>query len=985
MPNKEIPFLTQAAVLEQYAKSDPSSAPELLDLIADALTTNSELRIHFFRVGPDPRWMPVLWERGFLAKPPEPIKTERGYVLSRWEAQEFLIAVAKDVPEIVVEHIRSIKGESVYLERALVALRNIPSQAIEKALPTVIDWLKDPVVGYAIAMESLELMKKLASDGNKAAALQLLRSITKPLPATDRKPDELLRRAEANTILPVDEFYSKFFWKALVPLRELDPRNTALLLAEQLREALRIEAEALNDTNYEKRSFWRNTVEESDQDAFLQYKDVLLVGLRDTLEAWIDADADEAHVKVAEYLQDRFEIFRRLGLHLLQRFPGRFRQLVSAELLKPENIDDVGVHHEYFMLLQEGYAHLDGGNQHKLLQRILSGPTEDKRAEIAEWANKNNADRGEYIENYSKRWTRDRLWMIRDHLSAETKEELQRLLSEIGEVDHPEYTHWISGAFWVSNVSPVTEGELEEKGPEQLVEYLKEWRPSPQTRFGPEQESYGALGQQVGEVILSSLETYQDHLLAIASIRPEYAVGLLKHPSKNQIDATALWNLRLNVCERLLQDEHIRTDMDWSLEEGGWISFRRAAIDTLEKAVTEGEKGFPDEFLPRLRDLLIILVDDPDPSLESDRPKDGWLGHGDPLTVAINHNRSEALYSLIRYSLKIARKDPGQKGFGPQRFERSVKEVMTHKVNKNTEPSFAVHSVFGREFNGLFWLDQAWVVSNIDNIFPPGDDDESIAFYIAAWDSFIVSDARIFAEVFQYLRPKYERAIDNVSKGYVTKSHLRPVEHLANHLVAEYFERDYDIRSIEGQQSLIAKFFNVVGPEARAEAAWALGRKCNQDRDKIDKFWPRAKSLWHWRADVASSAGHSTDFDREMTGFASLLHAAPQVESIVSLWPLLEGLLPYIGRSKTFDRIWHILQEYLAKEVSRDPLRTIRYYRLMHDQLKAPVFYYADEAKVILEAGAANKEAREDTWKLIDKIARSGLTQFNHIFETYAG
>lgn len=984
MVDKEVPFLTQAAVIERYAKSDPASASEVLDLIINSLTANSELRTHFFRVGPDPRWMPVLWSQGLLSKTPEPIRTERGNVLVRWEAQEFLIAVAKQVPDIVIEHIRSIKGESLYLERALVALRNILPEDIERALPTVVRWLENPAVGAAIAIESLELMKAVASNGNSVAALQLLRSLTKPLSPTSQE-HEGVTRTQAITILPVDEYYSNFFWNALDPIRKSDPANTATVLDEQLREALRIEGEASKDFDYESRSYWRTTVEDSDQDVLLQFKDVLLVALRDTIEAWIEVDTDDVQQKLTEYLQDRFEIFRRLGLHLLQRFPGRFSALVSSELLKEENIDSLGMHHEYFMLLKGGFAHLTEYDQQQVLERILAGPSEQKKAKIADRANGDNADPPEYVEDFGKRWIRDRLWMIKDHLLSEPARELKQLLFEVGDVDHPEYTHWIGGAFWVQSVSPKSEKQLGEMAPETLLEYLQRWTPNHHKRFGPEEETYGALGQQVGEVILSNLRDFKDYLLIIASIRPEYAVGLLKDPPIGKLDAMTLWTVRLDVCEHLLQDEHIRTDMASSLEQRGWISFRSAALNALKKAVTEDDQKFPDELLPRLRDLLIILVDDPDPSLESDRPKEGWLGHGDPLTVAINHNRSEALYSLIRYSLKVARLNHDTKGFGPPRLDQLVKVVLTDKVNTNNEPSFAVHSVFGRELNRLFWLDQAWVESNIKNIFPPGDDDESIAFYIAAWDSFIVSDSRIFAEIFLYLRPQYERAIENVSKGYITRSHLQPVEHLANHLVVEYFERDYDIRSIEGQQSLIVKFFQVVGPEARSEVAWAIARKCSHDGDKINKFWPRAKSIWNWRADEASSTGHSTDFDREMSGFASLLHCTPRDESIVTLWPLLEGLLPYVGRSETFDRIWHTLQAYLAKEVTREPLRSIQYYRLMHDQLKNPLFYYAEEAKAILEVAAGVKESREDTLKLIDKIARSGLTQFNYVFEKYAG
>lgn len=43
---------------------------------------------------------------------------------------------------------------------------------------------------------------------------------------------------------------------------------------------------------------------------------------------------------------------------------------------------------------------------------------------------------------------------------------------------------------------------------------------------------------------------------------------------------------------------------------------------------------------------------------ESDRPAEGWFGHKDPATVAINHVRSDALIALINYSAHLAQIEP---------------------------------------------------------------------------------------------------------------------------------------------------------------------------------------------------------------------------------------------------------------------------------------------------------------------------------------
>lgn len=952
----------------------------MVDVIVQALRTDRDLRSHFFRIGPHIGWVQIIWDRHFLSTPPEPVKTDQGFSFPRWEAQEWLISVATDVPEIVLNHVTDLSAHPVYLERALVAVEKIPSDRVEQALPTVLGWLEDPQVAGWLGLRSLELIKRLANE-ERPAAFDLLRRVTKPV-----TPTESDAWRGAGSILPVNDYHATTFWKALQPLQEFDPGHTASILEEQLREALRLEGTERAYPDFANNSFWRSTIEDSGQDSFPEFKDILLVGLRDSIDKYVEANAEVATPKIEAYLNDPFEIFRRLGLYVLHKHPDRFVPFVQEQLLDLRNMDDVGIHHEYFMLLQHGYSVLLKEEKERLTRLILAGPTDQKRAEVAQWISDKDVESGisreNYVTNYCKKWIRDRLWMIRDHLEGEPKQRLEQLTSEMDLPDHAEYTHWNSVAFAITNISPLTEEELLNKTPNELVAFLKAWRPSTDAPFSPEQESRGALAHQAAGVIWGRLDQYQDTLIEIASIAPVYASSLISKANVPDTDPETAWDLRLTICELLLADENIRTNMDYSKDEGGWLSFRRTSINMLKSAVEKDDSDFPEAFLPRLRDLLLIHIDDPDPTLESDRPAEGYFGHGDPLTVAINHNRSEALFALIQYARKVANRDPDKKEFGYYGIEPIVREALSRKVRRQADPSLAVHSVFGRELNLLFWLDKEWVERNIDEIFPPGSDEESIAFYVAAWDSFTL-DGRIFRQVFDFLRPKYERAIENVSHGYITKSHLRPTEHLASHLLVEYFEGDYDIRSTEGEQSLITKFFNETDSASRGQAAWMLSRMTGQRKKELGKIWPRAKNLWRWRVDNASAAGHTDDFTSEMGGFSHLLAQAPDDETLVSLWPLLEGFLPYVGRSKQFDRVWHNVQEYLAKKALTEPARTIQYYRLMHDRLSAPLMYYGDDARTILRAGAEDTNSREETLRLIDEISRSGNLEFVTIFDKY--
>lgn len=233
---------------------------------------------------------------------------------------------------------------------------------------------------------------------------------------------------------------------------------------------------------------------------------------------------------------------------------------------------------------------------------------------------------------------------------------------------------------------------------------------------------------------------------------------------------------------------------------------------------------------------------------------------------------------------------------------------------------------------------------------------------VAAWDSYVVSTPTIFMELFDLLRTRYELAIENISKGYVTKTHLQPVESLSHHLLLEYQLAEYHVKSSEGQNSLIAKYFNKALPDQRGTAVWALSERTH----KIAGEWQRAKDLWTWRLEAASNANHSIDFKPEMEAFSQLLFAAPDTENMTTLWPLLEGFLPYLADAEHWNRIWHNLQKFLAKEVERDPSGAIRFYNLMHESRGEPMQYYGDEARKILNFGAFNQDSRKETLLLID-------------------
>jgi hypothetical protein len=991
MSNNGVPFYTQTAILDSHiANSNPEADPDVVEIIIEMLQTKPELRDYFFRSRPNAAWAPILWRRDFFETPPHPQETEIGYILPSWDVQGYLISVADQAPEIVVKHVETIQGHAWYKGQAIRALCYIPAQEAASVVPTVIEWLKDPQIADIVVQQAYDFILEFAKR-QYSAAFDLFQALTVPIPFSDVKDlGGFLPRGGAISKFRRDWDEKKIFSEGLDLLRKLSLQQVVIILEDHLCTAMRIEAQVLNTPDFEFSSGWRTAIADTGQDLETAYRDRLLRGLRDTLEIWVQQDSEEVESLIERYLTEKHEIIRRLGLHLLYRFPKQYQIFVVQELRNTANLDNVSIHHEFFMLLQEGYPYLEVQDQEKLAAKICKGPNPEDAQRLAAWAQQQyGADPDEYVERYSKKWIRDRLWMIRDQLIGQPKQVLNESIDELGEPEHPAFTRWSTGVFSVQEVSPITDQEMFQMTPDELVDFLKQWQPDPNRIFGPEQVSYSGMANAVARLVAAQPQKYANHIVPIAMQRPEYAYALLSQSTEREQTNFLPWELNIELCEQLLANEIVRDsinrDSDYS-----WVNVRQSIVHLLKLGLNNPDRAIPAEHLSRIRDILFILVDDADPIPEHDRPGEGWTRHNDPGAVAINHVRPGALSALIEYARtkaeieQASRQDTNLEESSPKRLETNVSETLTRKLDRRQDPSWAVHSVYGYHLALLHWLDEDWVEQHIDQILPEEIDEENIWYYVSAWDSFVAYN-KFYVRILELLRRKYQQAIDNLNRGYITKTHFRPEQGLAIHLVWEYLLADYDLRSSIGQQSLIATFFKQVPPEARDSAAWILWRICEVSSQR-DVYWSRIRILWEWRANEASAANHSTDFDAEMRWFAKLPLEAPESETISSLWPLLEGLVPHITRSEYRDIGWDAMEEYLAQEVDRHPLKTIQLYRLMHDQVAKPHFFYPrEEARKIIESAAAAQSSRYEALALINSLARLGFHQYKDIYERYTG
>ena len=531
MSEAAVPFYTQAAVLDQFIHADhPLEDTVAVEVVLELLRSNSELRAYFIRNRPHPAWVPVLWDQGFFASPPDPIATSEGERLPFWDMQEYLLSAATDVPEYILRHVAAIQGHPVYIERAARGLTLLPHASVRSAIPRVLEWLEEYSTALHIKEVVLLLIKSLAREDIQIA-LSLFEAAMSPFPnPRAKKVEEYIYGSEAVSLLESYHFQQEEFRKMLEDLISLDASKMVAIFEAHLQKALRLEVET-SGAEYRLTSWWwRSAIEPSAQNYHQEYKDDLLDFLRDSCEYHVAQDQEDGVRLIERYLHDPSPILRRLGLHLLRVHAAAFLPEVRAQLQNPENYDDSASHHEFMLLLQAGYSLLSKEEKSQIIGILLTGPPEARLAQMSEMASeRGGANKEEFRQTYAEHWTLARLWMLKEHLTGIDEESLRDLLTRQGNPDHPEFLSWNTGAFFVHDVSPIPTEQLSAYSPEQLVAFLRQWQPNGEQTIGPEQISREGLADAMAGIVVANITGFCRATSAVARpasrVRPRYSLA----------------------------------------------------------------------------------------------------------------------------------------------------------------------------------------------------------------------------------------------------------------------------------------------------------------------------------------------------------------------------------------------------------------------------------------------------------------------------
>lgn len=925
---------------------------------------------YFFDRLTSPDWIGPLKDAGMFQSPPGP-RRDGGYVqFDSWPQSRYLARMASEAPQEVAAVIDALPPTEnmrvlVDMADAVVAM---PPEIVISLLPKIIAWLSSP---YLLLLPDRlgKLIGKLAAADQPEPALALTAALLRLEPGLAPSVEG------ADVVLPPDPRplfepyeYQRILTANLPDLMSAGGVKTLDLLCDLLADAIRLSRINDQDAGSDDLSYiWRAAVEPSNQNHHNDVKDTLVDAVRDAAEQLVKADPGQLEPIVGR-LEARTSVCRRISLHLLRLFAPSGSQLVADRLLDTELLYGITCYHEYWHLLHARFSGLSADQQNTLLGHIAAGPAfyrEKTEEEMSE------ADVRLRIEAWQWRV----LAAVKDDLPVDWAERYRQLAVPRGEPEHPDFLSYI-GSMWSGPTSPTSAPQLEGMVTDEIVEMLRTWQPSGDWR-SPTPEG---LGRDLSAAVRAQPNRFAIDANKFRGLDPTYVRSLfsglreavanktpIEWPSVLELAAWALDQPR-NLPGR--EDRFGDVDPGW-----GWT--RKTIADLLGIGFGGGPAQIPYDLREAVWSVLEPLTEDEEPTPDYEERYGG--SNMDPMTLAINTVRGEAIDAVVHYALWVHRhieqaSDAAERlahGFDEM---PEVRAVLDRHLDRQNDPALAVRAMYGRWFPWLLLIDLRWATDNLAAIFPPDAADQH--YWEAAWEAYI-SFCHAHDEPFAVLQEEYRRAISRL--GQLEPERRQPhgvASRLADHLMTMYWRGKIDFEP----GGLLDAFYAQADDELRGWAVASIGRGL-QTIDQAGgpptpttvetEVVERLKGLWARRLAAAEGATDQRQHAKEMSEFGWWFTSQVFDES----WAI-DQLVAALRLSGRVDPS-HLVLGRLAKTAEGHPRQTIDALRLMirGDLEGWTVVGWHDELTNVLQTvlASGDQEVRNAAVDLVHELGAGGI------------
>ena len=939
-------------------KSWKTPTPEKVQR-AVALLAHAEQYRYFFDQLENPEWIEPLRQKGFFKAPPaaEPDEEQGTIRFPPWPASKYLARMARHKPHLVAQIIQNMDdtdNAAVHLD-LVESLLTMPTDVAVSIVEKAKTWAGSH---YLLEPEKLgQFISYLAKGGKTEEAMAIARVLLDILTEGEvAEPDDPYRLPPEPRARFDAWHYEQILNKYYPDLVRKAGLSALALLCDLLDKAIQLSLRRDDDQGPKDYSsyIWRTAVEDHPQKTGHAIKNALVSAVRDAAELLVRAGREKIGGVVNALESKPWKVFRRIALHVLRMFPDQAKVFATARLTDRSLFEDVGLQHEYGLLLRDHFPYLPREDQDRILEWIEEGPKEAAR-------------------NLAL-WQRD--WLARigpEGLPEKWRERYRELVRLWGEPDPPKFPVCVEGD-WEKPTSPKTTDEIKAMSVTDVVKFLKTWEPRELLFCGPSPEG---LGEVLLAVVAEDPGRFATEATQFRGLHPTYVRSVLSGLGKAvKQDRAFDWEPVLDLCDWVLSQP---LDFgDWPLYEGdpetNWSWTRQAIADLLSASFDDRRSVIPIGHRNRVWATLKSLIDKLDPTPDYELCYGG--SNMNPATLSNSTLRGKAMHAVVRYALWVRRhleREPRSQGRSQKGFEEmpEVREVLEAHLDPAQDPSLAVRAVYGQWFPWLAQIDPDWASTHAARVFP--QDQEGEVFFEAAWSTYIAF-CRPYDNVLEVLRPFYRLAVDRIG-GWRDDMWWRaaPDEMLAKHLMAFYCRGKLSL-----DDPLFALFWEKAPDAVKAHAIEFVGQV---KEDIPEETLDRLKQLWEQRLATAKQAQRASDFQRpydfekEIAAFGWWFVSGKfDTEWVIA--QLVEAL-QIVGKAEPD----HMVVEKLAKIVENYPLEAVESLRMIFKSDHEGWFILGCRryARNILEVALQDVAVRQKAERLIHYLGSRGYLEFRDL------
>ena len=931
---------------------------------------------YFFSRLESPDWIEPLDEAGLFRDPPPP-RVNGDYVsFPRWPESKYLARMAPLAPAQVAQVIDQIPAtDNITVHEDLArAVIHLSVESMAQWAAREARWVsRQPRIEYPLDEALGTVIDRLACSGKADAAMDLARSLLtirsvpdSGHPGSVREPTQAyesgVERSNGESAGEKDPEVAELAASMVADLssrivgrlseyeyRQFVDRHVPILLTHGGIRTLEMLSDLLEhaiDSDKLRRydgAIWRPAIEAHAQNKLNEVADALIDAVRDGSVQLVDSGTGIRSV-AAVLGGRRGTIFQRMVVHLATERRTGHPDFAAEVALSEDRFFDLGLLHEYSRLLGGIFPRLDQEQKSLVFRWIGRGP------EFRDSFTGGDEER----RKWKLHWQARRLAWIRAHLDDEWKKRYARIVEEVGEPEHPDFTSYTTS--WMGPTSPVGVPDLEVMSTSEVLAYLASWEPTGDP-MSPDREG---LARVLEEVVGRSPEEFLTASDSILELRVRYVVALLRGlcqavREERTVDWTSVMALLSEISTR-----HPR-DREW--REGRLQCVRLLGAGLKDDAIPLGLRS-------AVWAIIDSAADDPHPSPEDDAESTFHVA-----TTSITTVRGEAMHTVVQYALWVYRSVMDARPGDPPAFDLNripeVRKRLDRHLDPAIEPSPSVRAVYGQWFPHLTLLDEDWTEKNTDRIFSG----RCPELRDAAWQTYL-HFCPVYNRPFQLLRDQYAAAVGRLpgsdDRAASTRGH--PERRLGEHLLAmvgsgSLYWSDED--------ALVRRFFENAWPNDVQGAIGRIGRDlCREETEFPAEVLERFESLTEELLAFLEEAGQG-----EMGHLSSLgwWIASGRFDP---KWTLahLDQLIRLAGTARPYFEVMDCLVE-LSEDCPSETFELFRSWTSADPAERPVILRRNDAARTVLRAALANHSSSGEARAFIHRLGADGHLSYRDLLE----